>query len=130
MKSYLKIYGPPNIEAIVQLERIAVRMPNVCIWDTQILRDIPPNLARDIGGRAVSTTRTDWVKSYYERRNVVISGERCQSIISSSGDSLGDYDFFYEWLEGPSTEQLKMLIEKIDDALEPLGCRYTITTKK
>lgn len=130
MKSYLKIYGPPNIEAIVQLERIAVGMPKVCIWDTQILRDIPPNLARDIGGRAVSTTRTDWVKSYYERRNVVISGERCQSIISSSGDSLGDYDFFYEWLEGPSTEQLKMLIEKIDDALEPLGCRYTITTKK
>jgi hypothetical protein len=130
MKSYLKIYGPPIIEAIVQLERIAVGMPKVCIWDTQILRDIPPNLARDIGGRAVSTTRTDWVKSYYGRRNVVISGERCQSIISSSGDSLGDYDFFYEWLEGPSTEQLKMLIEKIDDALEPLGCRYTITTKK
>ena len=129
MKSYLKIYGPPIIEAIVQLERIAVGMPKVCIWNTQILRDIPPNLARDIGGRAVSSTRTDWVKAYYGRRNVVISGERCQSIISSSGDSLGDYDFFYEWLEGPSTEQLKMLIEKIDDALEPLGCRYNLTTK-
>jgi len=77
----------------------------------------------------MSSTRTDWVKAYYERRNVVISGERCQSIISSSGDSLGEYDFFYEWLEGPSTEQLKMLIEKTDDTLEPLGCRYTLTTK-
>jgi hypothetical protein len=130
MKSYLKIYGPPNIEAIVRLERIAVDMPKVCIWDTHILRDIPPNLARDIGGQAVSSTRTEWVKAYYGRRNVVISGERCQSIISSSGDSLGDYDFFYEWFEGPSKDQLTMLIEKIDDALEPLGCRYTITTKK
>jgi hypothetical protein len=118
------------MEAIVRLERIAVDMPKVCIWDTQILRDIPPNLGRDIGGRAISQTRTDWVKSYYERRNVVISGERCQSIISSSGDSLGEYDFFYEWLEGPSMEQLETLIEKIDDALESLGCRYTITTRK
>jgi hypothetical protein len=129
MKSYIKIYGPPHIEAIIQLEKIAVGMPKVCIWDTHILMDMPPSLARDVGGRAMSSTRTEWVKGYYERRGVVVSGERCQSIISSLGDTLGDYDFFYEWLEGPSAEQLNMLIEKIDDAFQPLGCRYKITTK-
>ena len=129
MKSYIKIYGPPHNEAIIQLEKIAVDMPKVCIWDTHILRDMPSNLARDIGGRAVNITRTDWVKGYYEKMNVVISGERCQSIISFSGDTLGEYDFFYEWLEGPSAEQLNVLIEKIDDALHSLGCRYTLTTK-
>ena len=124
MISYIKIFGPPHNEAIIQLEKIAVHMPQVCIWNTQILRDMPSSLARDIGGR-----KTDWVQNYYEGRGVVISGERCQSIISSSGDSLGEFDFFYEWLEGPSKEHLSMLIEKIDDALHSLGCRYTITTK-
>ncbi len=125
MKSYIKIYGPPINEAIAHLEKIAVNMPEVSIWDTHILRDIPPSLARDIGGRS-----TEWVRGYYGRQGVVVSGERCQSIISSSGDSLGEFDFFYEWFEGPSMEQLSVLIRKIDDAFEPLGCHYTITTKK
>ncbi len=73
--------------------------------------------------------RGDWVGAYYERHSVVVPVERCQSIISSSGDLLGEYDFFYEWLEGPSAEQLNLLIESIDGSFESLGCRYTITTK-
>ena len=129
MKSYIKIYGPPHNEAIIQLEKIAVDMPKDCIFDTNILRDMTTNIYRDIVVRAVNITRTDWVKGYYDRRNVVISGERCQNIISVSGDTFGEYDFFYEWLEGPSAEQLNVLIEKIDDALHSLGCRYTLTTK-
>ncbi|MCK5610433.1 hypothetical protein KAR91_51650, partial [Candidatus Pacearchaeota archaeon] len=70
----------------------------------------------------------EWIGSYFEEHGVSISRERCQSIVSSSGSSLGDYDFFYEWLESPSSENMSMLIEKVDNALEPLGCRYTITT--
>ncbi len=129
MKSYIKIFGPPHLEALIELEKIAVDMPQVCIWDTLISRDIPSHLAKDVGGITVKRARADWVGTYYERHSVVIPVERCQSIISSSGDLLGEYDFFYEWLEGPSAEQLNLLIENIDGALESLGCRYTITTK-
>jgi hypothetical protein len=123
MKSYIKIFGPPYIEAIRALERTAVSMPQVCIWDTQISYDIPVRLAHDVGGRA------EWTRGYYNRQGVVISGERCQSIISNSGDSLGEYDFFFEWYEEPSITQLETLIDTIDKELEPLGCRYSITNK-
>jgi len=58
-----------------------------------------------------------------------VSVERCSNIISGSGQVLGEYDFFFEWFKDPSTEQLNDLIEKIDTALAPVGCRYTITTK-
>jgi len=50
-------------------------------------------------------------------------------LISKSGERLGEYDFFYEWFTEPKLDQLNGLIEKIDEALTPLGCRYTITTK-
>ena len=59
---------------------------------------------------------------------VEIKTERCDTIISKSGEKLGEYDFFFEWLEKPYTEQLNDLIEKIDEALAPLGSSYTITT--
>jgi hypothetical protein len=130
MKSYIKIYGPPTLKALRELEKIAVDMPQVCIMDTIFSREIPSSLAGDVGGRPQGRTRIDWIGNYYETQGVAITEERCQSIISLSSDSLGEYDFFFEWLEGPSTAQLNMLIEKIDKGLHPYGCYYTITTKK
>jgi len=56
--------------------------------------------------------------------------ERCRNIISKSGESLGEYDFFFEWFTEPSMAQLNELIDRIEKALAPLGCQYTITTKK
>ena len=129
MISYIKIYGPPIIDAIKELEKIAVNLPQVCIWDTVFARGIPKNLSRDVGGQHIhARARMEWVGSYFEEHGVSISRERCESIVSSSGSTLGNYDFFYEWLENPSSEKISMLIEKVDNALEPLGCRYTITT--
>jgi hypothetical protein len=58
------------------------------------------------------------------------SVERCNKIISRSGEMLGEYDFFFEWFKDPSMEELNNFIEKIDTVLTPLGCRYTIITKK
>ena len=37
MKSFIKIYGPPVLKAIRELERIAIDMPEVCIIDTVIV---------------------------------------------------------------------------------------------
>jgi hypothetical protein len=59
-----------------------------------------------------------------------IEVERCSNIISKSGERLGDYDFFFEWFTEPTMDQINQLMEKIDEALTPLGCKYTITTKK
>jgi 5,10-methylenetetrahydrofolate reductase len=51
-------------------------------------------------------------------------------VISNKGERLGEYDFFFEWFKPPTTDQVEALIEKIDETLEPLGVRYTITTKR
>jgi hypothetical protein len=58
-----------------------------------------------------------------------ISEERCDTIISKSGETLGEYDFFYEWLQKPTVAMVEDLISKIDEALAEVGVRYTLTTK-
>jgi hypothetical protein len=58
-----------------------------------------------------------------------ISEERCGTIVSKSGESLGEYDFYYEWFTKPTMKQIESLIERIDEALAPTGVKYTITTK-
>jgi len=116
MKSFVKIYGPPILKAIRALEKIAVDMPEVCIMDTVIAQDLPQF---DV----MENTMT-----YFETAGSM-TVERCNNIISKSGESLGDHDFFFEWFTEPNMDQLNDLIEKIDAALEPLGCKYTLTTK-
>ena len=146
MKSFVKIYGPPIWEAIKELEKIAVDMPEVCIMDEAISYEIPQILARDIGGQEYSGTREsiggeiytssggmrvyDEVSGFFLRRTGVrVPVERCHNIISKSGEGLEEFDFFFEWFENPNIFQLKNLIEKIDEALTSLGCYYTTTTK-
>ena len=130
MKSFIKILGPPVLMAIKELEKVAVDMPQVCIMDTTFLRDVPYSLARDVGGRITErNTRVNWIGNYYKSHGVSITHERCENIISNSAESLGEYDFFFEWLKEPSSDQLNELLIKIDEALEPLGCFYKIVTK-
>ena len=116
MKSYIKIYGPPHLKAIKALEEIAVDLPETCIMDHAILNDIPKSLAGDIGG-------------WFSSRGVVVPVERCKSIVSKSGESLGKYDFFFEWYAKPKIDQIVDLIERIDEAMIKIGCMYTITTE-
>ena len=116
MKSYIKIYGPPTMKAIRELEKVAVDMPEVCIMDTIIAVEQP----RLTDAGAVM----DFFGPVAE-----ISKERCSNIISKSGETLGEYDFYFEWFTDPNMDQLNDLIEKIDESLAPLGCKYTITTK-
>jgi len=117
LKSYIKIYGPPVLKAIQTLQALAIDTPEVCIMDTVIARDIPR-----------FNERTQ-VMSYFEQYGQ-ISVERCDNLISKSSGMLGEYDFVYEWFTPPTGDQVNDLIEKIDEALEKLGCKYTITTKE
>jgi hypothetical protein len=120
--SYVKIYGPPIFKAIKELEKVAVDMPEVCIMDTVIAG--VPNYT-DV------FSDPDYTQRYFSVSDLPteISVERCDKIISESGEKLGEYDFFFEWFTEPTMEQVNDLLEKIDEALAPLGCRYTITTK-
>ena len=52
-----------------------------------------------------------------------------RSMIKQGRELLGEYDFAFEWIGVPSTEQIGKLVRKIDEALVPTGCRYTITTR-
>lgn len=121
--SFVKIYGPPVLKSIKALERIAVDMPEVCIMDSVIAGS--PDYVTDFSD-------PDYTADYFASLPdvVEVDVERCSNIISKSGERLGDHDFFFEWFAEPTMDQLNQLIEKIDETLAPLGCRYTITTEK
>jgi len=114
MKSYIKIIGPPILDALKALENIAIDMPEVCIMHTKFA----------LG----SLIRGEPLLEYFGGPGV-ISEKRCQNIISKSRESLGEYDFFYEWFKDPTMSELHALMEKIDKALSEVGVWYTITTK-
>jgi hypothetical protein len=131
MKSYVKIYGPPLLKALKALEKVAIDMPEVCIMDTTIQAAIgAPNIrgaGAGYGASDMSFDNPDGVMAFLGVND--ISEERCNNIISKSGESLGENDFFFEWFTKPTMAQVEDLIEKIDTALGPLGVKYTLTTK-
>jgi hypothetical protein len=127
--SYIKIFGPPLLKAIQELEKIAIDMPDVCIMDT--IMDSSPDFRFIEYGTSAGPDYISSVQRYFAELDYgELEVERCSTIISKSGEKLGEYDFFFEWFTEPTIDQLNQLIEKIDEALSPLGCKYTITTKK
>jgi hypothetical protein len=130
MKSYVKVYGPPLLKALKALEKTAVDMPEVCIMDTTIAAGIgAPKMGMSVMEMGEPTLDSmDGVMSFFGGEGK-ISEERCGTIVSKSGESLGEYDFYYEWFTKPTMKQVEGLIERIDKALAPTGVKYTITTK-
>jgi hypothetical protein len=123
MKSYIKLYGPPIYDAIKALEGIALDFPQVCIMDTILDRMLH---TLDSSYQQMSAQGT--VYNYFHQVGT-ISVERCDTIVSKSGESLGEYDFYFEWFTTPDSSQLQELIKRIDETLKPTGVNYTITTK-
>ncbi len=128
MRSYIKIYGPPVYEAIQALKKLAIDMPEVCIMDpimrTTIRGEPPSETAYGVPG----ADDVSIVRSYFLDVGDVPT-ERCSTIISKSGERLGEYDFFFEWFTRPTMEQLNELLRKVDKAMAEVGVRYTLTTK-
>jgi hypothetical protein len=116
VKTYIKIYGPPVLPAIKALEKIAIDVPEVCIMNPILGASLP-----------TFTPNPDALSKYFTDPRM--TPEQCSRIVSKSGESLGDYDFFFEWYKDATRKDLDNLVEKIDNALLPLGCRYTIITK-
>ncbi len=131
MISYVKIYGPPLLKALKALEKVAIDMPEVCIMDTTIQTAVGapgiPGAGASYGASDISFDDPSGVMMFLGVDD--ISVERCNTIISKSGERLGEHDFFFEWFTKPNMAQVEDLIEKIDEVLEPLGVKYTLTTK-
>ena len=128
MKSYIKLYGPPIGKALNVLRKVAVDMPEVCIMDLGIeaLAGLGTQQRLQDAGDFFPHTSME----YHTVLGVDVPEERCENLIRKSGDTTGEYDFYFEWFKDPSKEELDLLINKIDEALEPLGrLTYTITTK-
>ena len=117
MKSYIKVYGPPILKALDELEKVAGEMPGISFYYHYILGFIP------VGKSAVAPFKEEplGLGEKYKAKS--------RTSVSKSGYTLGDYDFFFEWAKEPDGEELRNLIEKIENVLAPLGCKYTITTK-
>ena len=137
MKTFIKIFGPPILKAKRALELIAASMPEVQIIDTINVQGLPKDMSRDVG---VSQTQRagrgslglypgGGVRRHPTSHDIAVPVERTRSIVSNAGESIGDYDFFFEWVQEPTQEQVLDLIERIDVALAPLGCWYRITSK-
>jgi hypothetical protein len=116
MKSYVRVYGPPLLKALKALEKIAIGLPEVCIMDTIIEASLP------------TFNTPQGIMTYFSSVDK-IPEKRCSNIISKSSVRMGDFDFVFEWFKEPKMDQINMLIEKIDEALLPLGVKYTIATK-
>jgi len=131
MISYVKIYGPPLLKALKTLEKVAIGMPEVCIMDTTIAASMGvPRVSMSViemGEPALDTQES--VLKFFGGEDA-ISKERCDTIISKSGESLGEYDFYFQWFKKPNMKQVEDLIGRIDEALAPLGVKYTLTTKQ
>jgi len=99
-------------------------MPEVCIMSTVIANSVPSYAERLESTPLISGGAYEYFMELGE-----ITQERCDTIISKSGEQLGEYDFFFEWFKHPTMDELNDLIKRIDKALAKLGTRYSITTK-
>ena len=129
VKSYIKIYGPPLCTALSALRKVAAESTDVVARFYGALTPSPSAIAYQqmVGGRA--SDYGEELQDYLQSIDVGLSDGEKVKLISTSGSTLGDHDFFFEWTRKPTWKQLETLITKIDTALTPLGCQYTMTTK-
>ena len=121
-RSYIKVYGPPLLKAIRALEKVAVEFSKTTtvrhyniLTPTLPYYDVRPGDVRDYTQTLLP--------------EIEIPAEEKVKLISKASDTLGDYDFFFEWGKEPTKQEVLELIEKIDEALSDCGCKYTIITK-
>ncbi len=123
MKTYIKIYGPPFVKAIRALEKIAAESPEVLI--TSYYDALCPTPSTRYAG-----DYTGELRQYLDTcLPDTVPTERKSKLISGSGHTLGEYDFFFEWAKAPTWEEMQDILSKVDKALGPLGCKYTSVTK-
>ena len=120
-RSYVRIYGPPLMAAINALEAVAVELSKST--EVKFSHKCLPYPS------TMQSNTNDWDAYLKNMERIYVDCYEPVKIISEAQSMLGDYDFFYEWVKPPTMEQVEDLIGKIDEAMEGLGCYYTLTTK-
>ena len=121
VRSNVKIYGPPLMKAIKALEAAAVEMSKATAL--KFSHTCIPYPMRMQGNTK------DWNEYLKKMQKTYVDCYEPVKLISDFQQLLGEYDFFFEWTEEPTMAQIEELLEKIDAALEGLGCYYTLTTE-
>jgi hypothetical protein len=121
VRSYVKIYGPPIVKAINALEAVAVDMSKAT--DVKFSHKCLPYPTR------YQSNTNDWNQYLKNMERMYVDCYEPVKLIIDSYQMLGEYDFLFEWAEKPTMAKIKDLVEKIDDALEDLGCHYTLMTE-
>lgn len=122
MKTYVKIYGPPLMEALDELQKIATKMPKITHYHFLV------------GYSGAPSTQSVTMGEPYPADTALVGATAAAEkvthpVISKSGHTLGEYDFFFEWDEEPTWNDMRELISKIDKVFSKLGCKYTLTSK-
>lgn len=127
-RSYIKLYGPPLLSSLKSLEKVAAEFSKKTVMRYYNSLVPPmPSLSAQMSTRDYYDSILDYAQGVL--REVELPAEDKIKLISRSGDSLGEYDFFFEWGKEPSKQEVQDLIQAIDEALADCGCRYTIVTK-
>ena len=121
VRSFVRIYGPPVLEAIDSLESVAVEVSKTTgIKFSHTCIPYPERL---------QSNKTDWESFLKKMQDIYVDCYEPLKLISDSSYMLGEYDFFFEWDDKPSLVEIRGLIGRIDEALKGMGCMYTTTTK-
>jgi hypothetical protein len=126
LRTYVKIEGK-EIEPIVQeLAKLAVNLPEVCVWDVNMLSD---GWAPGASASYKDAPQMAEMGSYFGIGSDAFA-KHCDRIISKSGANLEDAAIYYEWAEKPTPEQLRTLQKRIDDIVKPSKMKYKIINKE
>ena len=125
-KSYVKIYGPPVLKSIKALEKVAADMGKKTGMRHYSVLVPTPEISYSTSG-SYESMLLGYANSLLTE--VELPAEEKVKLLSRSGDTLGEYDFFFEWAESPTKQRVQELIAMIDDVLADCGCRYTVVTK-
>ena len=110
VKSFIKVYGPPILEAIKALEAVAVEMSKAT--SLKFSHKCLPYPSQ-------SSTR-DWDAYVKNMERTYVDCYEPVRLVSKAHQQLD---------KEPNMEQVEELLGKIDEALGGLGCYYTISTK-
>ncbi len=134
MRTYVKIEGKDVEKTVQQLAKLAVDLPNVCVWAVNMLRDSwkpgMGNIPQYVGGGNIYKDAPDMAEmgSYFGMDENEFA-KHCDRIISKTGTDLEGASIYYEWAEKPDREQLAKLEQRIADVIKPTKMKYTITNK-
>jgi hypothetical protein len=133
MITYIKINGKKREEALQALRVLSVDLPKVCVMDKAIYSGLKDAYPLERGGfiyePSQSMMNLDEGLLTLFRGSERVGHLECSQVISGKSDKLGDYDFFFEWIEKPNEAQIKELEKDIEKAIKPFDVKYEIHNK-